>query len=191
MEHPKIARLRELAELNLCDNCKSVYSSLIQPGVIELARSYFNDWKNIEWQINTMVRRLEGVYKNTEKAIVIAVDSDEELEKYKDDIDIEKFKQIDRKSFKWKINRLKEKNVLHESSYKLLDDVRYRRNKIHQPFKDFTAVDFIAFSYGAHIVGSLWTSIFGKINEDISKRWQEDAEKQAELYYSSIQKMME
>lgn len=189
LEHPKIEQLRELAELNLCDNCKTVYSSLIQPNIVELARSYFNDWKNIEWRINTIVRHLEGVYKDTDKGILIAFDSDEELEKYKDEINVEKFRYIERKGFKWKINHLKEKNILQESTYKFLEDVRTRRNKIHVPFKDFTADDFIAFSYGAQIVWCIWISIFGKFNEDKSKQFLKDAEKQAELYYSSIEKI--
>jgi hypothetical protein len=92
VEHSKIEQLRELAELNLCNNCKPVYTSMIEPGIIELVRSYFNDWKDIERRITNLVMKFEGVYKTD--LIVHAIKS-KENKKY-NYVDYEKFKKIER-----------------------------------------------------------------------------------------------
>jgi len=182
-DHPSIEELRKLAELNLCDKCKPVYSSLIEPGVVQITRSYFNDWKNIEWRITSMVMKLEGVYKTGQIIIVL---EPKEAKKYNHEVDYEKFKKIERYGFKEKINYLKKKGILKEHSYKLLDLVRARRNKIHKPFSQFSGTDFIAFSCGAHIVDNIWLSLFGKFNEKMNKQLLIGAEKQAKVYYSKI-----
>ncbi|MGI0057121.1 MAG: hypothetical protein ACREAK_07075 [Nitrosarchaeum sp.] len=183
VDHPSIEKLRNIAELNLCEKCIPVYSSIIAPGVVELTRTYFNDWKDIEWRITSMVMKLEGVYKTGLNIITLDY---EESKKYNDEIDYKKFKKIEMDSFKKKIEYLKEKGILQKYSYKLLDVVRVRRNKIHKPFVPFTGSDFIAFSYGAHIVQNIWLSVFGKFDDEMNKKLLKGAEKQAKLYYSKI-----
>lgn len=184
-EHPKIEQLRLQAKLSLCDKCKPVYTSMIEPEIIELVRSYFNDWKDIELRITNLVMKFEGVYKTD---LIVNTIKSKENKKY-NYVDYEKFKKIEREGFEDKIKCLKKKGILQKHSYKLLDLVRLRRNKIHKPSESFVTSDFVAFSYGAHITHNIWLSIFGKFDESISKRLQEGAEKQAELYCSLIQKI--
>jgi hypothetical protein len=185
LEHPKIEQLRELAKLNLCDKCKPVYTSMIEPGIIGIVKSYFDDWKSIELHITKIIMKLENVYKTD---LITTSISYKENKKY-NYVDYEKFNKIERWNFANKIKYLKERAILQKHSYALLDLVRLRRNKIHKHSESFITSDFVAFSYGAHITHNIWLSVFGKFDQSFSKRLQEGAEKQAELYCSLIQKI--
>ena len=86
----KIQRLRSLAELNFCKRCFELYKALIEGSIKTLLTKPLNDWAWIEYQITQMVMKTEGVFKTNE----IIIPDRNEVEKYADQIDVKKFREI-------------------------------------------------------------------------------------------------
>jgi hypothetical protein len=182
----KIQQLRSLAELNFCERCFEYYKALIEPSIKALLAKPLNDWVWVEDQITQMVMKSEGVFKTEE---IIIPDKGEE-EKYANQIDVKRFREIysNRWGFKRKIDYLHEKGILQESSYKLLDKARKARNKIHgEPFlTELTEQDYALFSVANKIVSQLWRVVLFKGNEEFNSAVKSNAEKVAEWALSKI-----
>ncbi len=116
------------AELNLCDRCKPVYRSLIEPGVRELIITRFDDWRETESAITQMVMKHRGVFKTDVWVISLGEWNDE----YKSDVDRDQFLKIKKWSFQGKIDYLKKHGILPEVCYRLIDLARDRRNNLHE-----------------------------------------------------------
>ncbi len=189
MSEPKtLKQLRDIADLNLCEKCIPVYEKIIEPNIKPMIGGYFYYWKDMEWRVTVLVMQLEGVFKK-KGSILIDFESSEEAKRYSDEIDPERWNEINRFNFERKLKYLYKKGILGKSSYNLLETLRKNRNKkMHRPYKDFGESDMIEFSYGAHIVQNIWLTIFAISDSDIIENMRKSAEKQAEVYLAEITK---
>ncbi|CUR51622.1 protein of unknown function [Nitrosotalea devaniterrae] len=187
MPEPKtLKQLRDLAELNLCDRCKPVYSQLLEPNIKSIVEGYFYYWKDMEWRVTVMVMKLEGAFKKS--SFYLNIDSDFAA-KNLDEINFEAYEKVNDKSLKWKIDYLHEKGIIGDSSHKLLDRLRLKRNeKIHQPFNDFVEQDLVNFMYGAHVIQNIWLTIFAGFEPQVIENMRNSVEKLSEMYYDMIVK---
>lgn len=181
-EIPTIANLRKLAELNFGPECYKKYLALIEPGIKSIIENYFSGWKNLESTINQMVMKHKGIFKTD--LIVISIDSKAD-EQY---VDTKAFNKIKNQSFKQKIDYLRKNEILGDSSYKLLDLLREKRNKIHEPGVNFSEQELAEFSYAHSIV---WFILIPMISHSPQKRdlnyMKENAEKSAKYFLSKIE----
>jgi len=180
-EIPTIANLRRLAELNFGPQCYKQYKALIEPGIKSIIENYFSGWKNVESTVTQMVMKDKGVFKTELLVIAPISKSEQEL------VDFEAFNKIDKWPFKRKIKYLHKKNILRDSTFKLLDVLNHKRNTIHVPNKNFSEQDLAAFSYASSIVfyilSTMVTKNPQKLNLDFIK---DNAEKSAEYLLSKI-----
>lgn len=179
-----IQDLRRFAELNLCEPCFQKYKALIEPNIKALLSKPLNDWVWVEDQITQMVMKSEGVFKTEE--IIIPAKGEEE--KFANQIDVKKFREINSWGFKRKIDYLHKKGILQEPSYKLLNKAREARNKIHgEPFlTELTEQDYALFSMANTVVSQIWRVILFKQNTELDSILMSNAEKVAELFLSKI-----
>jgi hypothetical protein len=182
---PRIKQLRSLIDLNFCEKDKVLYRQIIEPGIKAIVKEYWLDWNEIEWQITIIITLVDEVYKNPGN-IVISFDSPEEVEQYRNEMNVDRFQEIKQKNFKWKINYLKKKGILHDYTYRLLDILREKRNRIHSPLTSLSEQDLIDFSYGSYLVNRLWQTMFHKLDESTVQKIRKEVEEQAKSYYSSI-----
>jgi len=185
MPEPKtLKQLRDLAELNLCDRCKPVYSSLIEPNIKSIIDGYFHYWKDMEWRVTVMVMKLENVFK-TSRVYLNLEPSD--AKRFSDEVDYELWKKINKWKLERKLDYLHKNKILGTSSYKLLETLRKKRNKkIHQPYNDFVEQDLTEFMYGAHVVQNIWLTMTAGFEPHIVENIQKGAENLAEIYYDLI-----
>jgi len=183
MSNNTIEGLRKMAELNFDPECYKKYLALIEPGIKSMFENYFSGWKSLESTINQMVMKHKGIFKTD--LIVISIDSKAD-EQY---VDVEAFNKIKNWSFKQKIDYLHKNGILGDSSYKLLDLLRKKRNKIHEPGVNFSEQELAEFSYAHSIVYFILIPMVSrnpqKRNLDFMK---ENTEKSAEYFLSKIEK---
>ena len=85
-----------------------------------------------------------------------------------------------------KIRYLKKKGVLQDSSYNFLYRMNRIRNRIHEPFKEFSEQDLALFSRASAITHQIHSAtMFSKL-EPISENLKSNAEKVAEQLLSKI-----
>jgi len=183
MNNNTIEDLRMMAKLNFDSECYKKYLALIEPGIKSMFKNYFSGWKNLESTVNQMVMKHKGIFKTD--LIVISIDSKAD-EQY---VDIEDFNKIKNLSFKQKIDYLHKNDILGNSSFKLLDLLRKKRNQIHEPGINFSEQELAEFSYAYSIVHFILIPMISrnpqKQDLDFMK---ENAEKSAEYFLSKIKK---
>lgn len=179
-----IKKLRKIAELNLCENCYGTYKAILEPTIKQWLFKPLNDWRQVESDITQMVMKLKGVFK-TDK-IFLSLDEDSN-EKYANEVDVKTFRKISYGwGFKKKIQYLKKKGVLQDSSYNLLYRVNQIRNRIHDPFKEFSEQDFALFYWASAITRQIHSAtVFSKL-EHISENLKSNAENLAQQLLSRI-----
>lgn len=141
--------IRKLAELNLTPECYGTYLAIIEPNIRAIIPNYLKDWQNVEGYITMITMRRMGIFKT--RTSFISIDDDAE-EKYGDMLDITKFREVKKWNFKQKIEYLRNEDVLRGHSYKLLDMLRGKRNKIHEMGTVFSDKDLREFSMAYSIV---------------------------------------
>lgn len=183
MSNNTIEGLRKLAELNFDPECYKKYLCLIEPGIKSIMENYFSGWKDLESFVTQMVMKHKGIFKT--EFIVISLDSEDE-EQY---VDVEAFNKIKNWKFKHKINYLHKNGLLGDSSYKLLDLLREKRNKIHEPNVNFSEQDLAEFSYASSIIHQILIPMVTRNSQNQNLDFMRiNAEKAAEYFLSKIEK---
>lgn len=145
----RVADLREMARINLPEDCYKEYLAVIEPGVEGMLKEYLKGWQGIETNLTNAVMRHAGVYKTD----LTIFDLDKgEYEKYADRIDIEKYDEYSRYSLKAIIDILLEQTVIDPETHKLFHHLRKIRNqRFHSSYGELTEQDRIDFEYGSSI----------------------------------------
>lgn len=123
-----VDELREFAKLNMDEKCFEKYLSLIEPNIKSIIRKYFGGWNSIESDITQILMRVNGVYKTSTS---VMFDIGDDKNKFRDLVDLEKYKKFEKLTFKRKIDLLLKKKIIGKNTHKLLDFLRKKRNKIH------------------------------------------------------------
>lgn len=184
-EIPTIASLRAMAELNFSPECYKKYLALIEPGIKSIIENYFSAWKNIESTITQTVMRHKGVFKTSTSVIS---NNPDEIEKYSHLLDVETFKEITKWSLKKKIDYLHKNGVMGDSTYKLFDLLREKRNTIHDPEIKFSEEDLTIFAYASSIVFFLHVGLLGSKDTENKTKVLYDTEKSSEFLLSVMKK---
>ena len=149
---------------------------MIEPGIRPLLQP-LSDWRETESMITQMVMKHKGVFKGD--LIFISIDEDID-EKFSNEVDVEAFNKIKKWSIKRKFDYLLKHGILQNSSYEFLNKVREIRNKIHEPFYNFSEKDMTLFNYSRYITGQIHPAIMYKSIEKYTARLISNAEKIAE-----------
>ena len=178
--------LRKLAECNLCPSCYRKYKQSIEPNIQAIITGLLirpiNDWLQTEQQITQIVMKTEGVFK--EDIIVVSFVEGSQISKL---VDEKKFRLIEKWSMFKKIAYLKNKGIIREYSYQLLERARKKRNNIHNLIA-FSKEDYELFHF-AHIVAfTLWSSVAVPNQTDISKSYIDNAEEKAKIFLEYLDK---
>jgi hypothetical protein len=179
--------LRNLAELNLCENCFQKYKALIEPTIKNWLAKPLSDWRQAEAYVTQIAMKTKGVFKG--KTWVISFNKGEE-EKVADYIDVKAFRRIEKiMGFKDKIDYLHKNEILQDSSYSLLDKAREARNKIHaEPIlAELSEEDYTLFSMASWIASQIWSAIRFDWEDEIVTNIKSNTEKVAEQWLKTLQ----
>jgi len=182
-----IEYLRQLAELNLCQNCFGKYKAIIEPNINRYLSQPLSDFRRAELQITQIVMTTKGVFKHKD-IHVLSFDKGEE-EEVSDYIDVKTFRKIEKIGFKDKIDYLHENGILQDSSYSILDKAREARNKIHAgpDVTEFSKEDHVLFSKANWISSEILHAITFDLEEDIMTNIKSNTEKAAEHWLKTLQ----
>jgi len=172
-----IQKLRRIAELNLCENCYEKYKAILEPSIKQWLFKPLSNWREVESNITQMVMKFKCVFKTN--VIFISLDGDSN-EKYADEVDVKTFEEIKRWGFKKKLRYLKDNEILQDSSYNFLYRMSEIRNRIHDPFKEFSEQDFALFSWAGAITHQIHSATMFNWEENTSSNMKANAEKVAE-----------
>ncbi|MBI1829666.1 MAG: hypothetical protein HY222_02240 [Thaumarchaeota archaeon] len=184
---PGIEDIRQIAKLNLSDDCYKAYEMFIEPNIRSVIKNYLRNWQDVESVINRMVMIHKKIYKTDLQFISLSPDA---IEKYNDQVDVDGFIKVKfGMSFKNKIDYLKNVGILRWHSYHLLDMLNKRRNKIHELGAIFTQQDLNIFSGAYSVVFYILTTLGNKAtNPEINQQTRENTEKWARNLISIIEK---
>jgi len=156
-----IEKLRSLARLNFCAKCYSTYLGLFEAEIERLLLEPIADWKQAEINIDKMWIKAKGFY-TVVNSTVFSPDKDA-------------FQKAKEEKLWKKLEFLKDEGILFEHTYKFLDHVSKRRNKIHpqyfeqnyfsrQDYRMFqvakTLTDMILFPVIHDLKGDEWKATF-------------------------------
>ncbi len=144
-----IEDIRKLAESNMTPECYKTYLAIIEPNIKAIIPNYLKDWQNVEGYITMIVMRHMGIFKTSFS--FISIDDDAE-EIHGDQLNVTEFRKIKKWTFKQKIEYLNKEGILKENSYKLLDKLREKRNRIHEMDAVFSEKDLQEFSMAHSII---------------------------------------
>ncbi len=156
--------------------CFETYLHLIEPKIKQIIRNYFGGWNSIESYITQIIMRVNGVYKTSTSFIF---DAGDDRNKYIDSVDLKKYKKFERFSFKRKINFLLKNKTIGKNTYKLLDLLREKRNKIHNYDGYVSDEDRRWFAIGASVLHGVYFSISRSNLESKQNELSENTEKMA------------
>ncbi len=178
-----IESLRKVAELNLCKDCFLKYKALIEPTIKIWLSQPLSDWRQAESQITQMVMETKGVFKG--KTWVLSFNKGEE-KKVAEYVDVEAFRKTEKMTFKDKIDYLHKSGIIQDSSYRLLDEARKARNKIHsEPIvAKLSDEDYTLFSIASWITGQIWSAMRFNWEENTAINIRSNAEKVAKQWLS-------
>jgi hypothetical protein len=187
-ELPGIEHMREIAKLNLSDDCYKAYEQIIEPGFRAIIKNYLRSWQDIEAEVTRMVMVHKKVYKTDLQFISLSPDA---KKKFGDRVDVDEFNKVKfGMSFKDKINYLQKVGLLQSQSHKLLYMLNKRRNKIHELGEVFTQRDLNIFA-GAHsvvfyILITITKTGFG--SQEMNEKIRNDTENWSRNLISEIEK---
>lgn len=138
------------------EKCFKKYLQLIEPNIKQIIRKYFGGWKSIESYTTQIIMRVNGVYKTSTSVIF---DVGDDRNKFLDLVDLKKYQKFEKFSFKRKINFLLEKKIIGDNTYKLLDFLRKKRNKIHDFDGYLSDEDRRWFEVGVSVLADVYFSV--------------------------------
>jgi len=171
-----IEELRGFAKLNMDEKCFKIYLQLIEPNIKQIIRNYFGGWNLIESYITQIIMRVNGVYKTSTSVIF---DVGDDRNKFLDLVDLKKYKKFEKFTFKRKINFLLKNKTIGENTYKLLDLLREKRNKIHDYDGYISDEDRRGFAVGVSVLSGVYFSISRSNLEPKQNGLRENTEKMA------------
>ncbi|HEY8110415.1 MAG TPA: hypothetical protein VIG05_06080 [Candidatus Nitrosotenuis sp.] len=154
-----IEQLRKFAELNMDERCFSIYLHLIEPNIKAMLRDYLRGWQDLETLVTRMTMRSKGAYKTNLEVIFSKGD---DMEKFSNEVDLLIYRKVNKLHVDKKIEYLHNIGIFGDSTYALLDFLRLRRNKLHEPEPAFSDVERQAFS-SAHSIIS-WINFVNSTN---------------------------
>lgn len=129
MKPTSLERLKELAKLNMDENCFKTYLQLIKPNIQAMMKKYFGGWSEIESFATQIVMRVNVVYKTNTSVIF---EKDDDRTKFTGLVDLKKYKKFEKLTFKKNIDYLLENNIIEKNTYELLDYIGKKRNsRVH------------------------------------------------------------
>jgi hypothetical protein len=163
-----IRKLRYLAKSNFCEKCypKGQIENLLSEPLV--------DWKETEINIDKMWIKAKGFYKVINSTIFSP--------------DKDAFQKAKETKLHEKLKFLKDKGMLYEDTYKFLDQVSKRRNKIHPQYSEknyFSGQDYLLFQKAKALTGMIvipimhdlkggvWNSTFSTV-ENLARTFLED-----------------
>lgn len=184
-----IRKLRELARLNLCNNCFRRYLSLIEPSVRLFRYRPLRDWGEIENHITWMTMKLNGVYKQKDPAgpILLDIGDGEPEEAFSKDVDVKAFREIQKNwGFMKKARYLREQGILKTSSFKLLVYLSEIRNKLHKPDYEFRESELRRMFQARPLFTALGWRVLFSADQNLISQIVNSVEKQAEKMLQEI-----
>lgn len=170
-------KLRNLAELNFCENCYSKYLSLFQAEIERLLSEPIADWKQVEVNIDVMWIKAMNLY--TVRNTTIFSPNKTAFRKAKSE-----------KLWK-KLKFLREKRILGNSTYEFLAKVSDKRNKIHPQYYSeqnfFTKQDYLIFRWARVLTDILYMYTIRDVKDKIWKNEMINVEKQAKYLLEKFQ----
>ncbi|MBS3926436.1 MAG: hypothetical protein KGZ34_07105 [Nitrosarchaeum sp.] len=179
-----IEDIRKLAELNFPPECYKIYLAIIEPNIKSIIPNYLKNWQSVEGYVTMTVMRHMGIFKTMTSIISINEDVDPSIFPL---LDVKKFKEVKKQTFKQKIDFLKKEGILKENSYKLLDILRLKRNKIHEMDTIFSDKDLQEFSIAKSII--FWIHAVQE-SSDMSKKEQNRLRNMAEKWAEEALKVV-
>ena len=159
-------KLKKMAELNFCENCYHKYLVLIHGEIEYLLSEPISDWRQTETNINIIWIKAKGLFNVVKPTGFSAPD--------------DAFKKAKNESVYDKLKFLKEKGIIKNSTYKFLDKVRKRRNKVHPPSK-FSKQDYSLFQEAKALTDTMFLPIIHDLKDDRWKNVLANVEKRAKL----------
>jgi hypothetical protein len=135
-----------MVDLNLCDKCKQIYPSQIEPTVKAMLSEFFYDWQGIEAETRFLLAKGLGAYKQNGNYL-IDTDWEEDLNPFAEQIDVEKYDWIRHLFFGRVVGELWKNGLIGPELYSLLGEVARRRNRIHRYRAELSEQDRIIFYY--------------------------------------------
>jgi hypothetical protein len=185
---PGIEQIRQIAKLNLSDDCYKAYLSMIEPGIRSIIQNYMRSWQDIESVVTRMVMVHKKIYKTDLQFVSLPHNA---KEKYSEQVDVNEFNKVKfGMSFKEKIRYLQKIGLLQHQSYKLLYMLNKRRNKIHEIGEVFTQRDLNIFAGAYSVVFYILMTITktGGGSQEMNKKIINDTEDWAQNLIFEIEK---
>jgi hypothetical protein len=148
-------KLRKLAELNFCKDCYFKYLALIHPEIDHILSEPISDWRQTEHNIDILWIKAKGLYDIKDSQV---------FSPHKN-----AFQKAENEKLWVKLKFLKEKGILQNFTYKLLDKVSKKRNKIHSLYK-FSEKDYRSFRLAKAFTDALITPIIFDLQDEIWKK---------------------
>ena len=164
-------KLKKLAELNFCESCYSKYLILIHGEIEYLLSEPMSDWRQTEANIDIMWIKAKGFYRIVNSTVFSPHRN--------------AFQKAKEEKLWKKIEFLKEKGIMQEHTYKFLDKVSKRRNKIHPPSK-FSKQDYVLFLEAKRMTDAMFIPIVHELKNGIWKDHQANIEKQAKTLLEKL-----
>ncbi|NOJ27662.1 MAG: hypothetical protein DA330_06595 [Nitrososphaera sp.] len=128
-----LENIRNLAKLNLKDDCFQVYLAIIEPNIKSMMESYFKDWQGIEVYVRLLYLIYNGVYRKIPGPYIVDIEKGETPEMFRENItDMTLFKKLYWRSFSRMLRELYEEKAIGPNLYELLSILNRRRNQIHR-----------------------------------------------------------
>jgi len=164
-------KLKKMAELNFCEDCYSKYLALIHPEIEYLLSEPISDWRQTEENLNILWIKSKGLYDVVNSTIFSPH---------------EKAFQKAREEKLWKkLKFLKKNEIVNDFTYKFLDKVSKRRNKIHSPSK-FSQQDYALFREAKALTDVMILPIVHDLKDDRWKNLLANVEKRAKQLLEKI-----
>jgi hypothetical protein len=156
-------KLKKLAELNFCEDCYLKYLALIHPEIEYLLSEPIFDWRQTEHNIDVLWIKAKGLY-DVKKSPMFSP--------------LENAFQIAKGEKLWgKLKFLRENGIINNFTYRFLDKVSKRRNKIHSLSK-FSKQDYTLFREAKALTDTVMLPIIFDL-KDPWKKQLDNVEKRA------------
>lgn len=169
-------KLRRMAELNFCEGCYRKYTMLLQPQIEEWLSEPIFDWRQTEENVNKLLMKAKGYYKQTANSTVLFPNRDA----------FSKEMRKKRWGFKRKIGYLHSQGIIKSSLYRLLETTSRIRHRIHKEYTEFSKQDYNLFRTAKNLTHTILLPILFDLKEDRWNRLLADVEKHARQILSEL-----
>jgi hypothetical protein len=165
-------KLKKLAELNFCEDCYSKYLALIHPELEHILSEPISDWRQTEHNIDVLWIKAKGLY-DVNKSPMFSPHEDA-------------FQKAENEKLWVKLKFLRDNEILSNFTYKFLDKVSKKRNKIHSLDK-FSEQDYLLFRATKALTDAMITPIIFDLKDDIWKKQLDNNEKLVQWLLENVE----